>query len=1353
MMPAGSLLPAAAAWMSPAVRGLLAMAPPPLPPTYISQVPCPGVPQTLNSSGGDPNTGNGRLLCGECLYDAQKLCAFTNDTLPDTDPSGYPQWTADPGSWFLHPYDLSYRGFDDPQADPDLTMPLQRSITITFKRADLFDLGGGLGVYTADDVATGNPPWGSKLDPVTGLVVDGDADGLPDALPDRHNRGAYAAIFDNDPIIRRTQTTDPANAQQSPNDALALSSCGPVRSDCNVYTTDCGGMGKYNDKAPIDPNTGLKYDPYPVSPPVGGTTIADWPVIPITRREAGFNTTDEPSVPIIKRLLRFSSSIVNYNSAAMPLSGTVGSPSGGEYSLAETANDVVVTAPGTPIAGLLKDAYTYFKNTVFQDTDPSADCRNHIIVYLTDGIDECGSDACSGGISPTGGPAGDLGDIVLPASAPCPPTCPSSREQVHAINPTVRVKGIPVFVVALMDPDDPRYGALTCIATHSGGKVYSATNRAQLILDLQSILDFKATAHFFAAPSVPAFARGGGFSTAQVGAVIPSHLNVNGTVSQWAIWNGSLKSFQLDKDGNIPVVAAVPAPPPPGPPATPTPTPSASTSGFPDESDPDAALVVNRKPVWNAARVLGYTDPVASLGGNQAPAPAAPSTNAPEIDVWPGRKLLWAEGAGGTKVPLDRKELMPNTPPCNGACFTDLAAAMGATTTKTTDVVNFLRGGITSFGSRDQVLNLPAQLPYNLAGLVGPGALQQQRFSYFYQDDIPAPGTNPPQLHEPTDGATPIKGYSHKLGDLFHSEPLSVDPPRYFQYLSARLTPRSGACGGRADCEYGTFAGLHGKRRRVIYVGSNDGFVHAFDVGVWNRDLVNFPGSFDLGTGREIFGYTLEGLMGNFPNLISYPPVAQYFMDGSFGSADVFIDTNFTGLPVDLNRDWKTVLVGSLRQGGKYVYGLDVTYPDLIDTNPASLTYGEITTVPKDNSPYCLDGAVGCPSAYPQILWELTDDCTVQPTRCALPNTAKMGETWSRPVVGRIKVLNGGSTLDKYVAIFGGGYDKDFKLSPPDTVVDATVGREFYIVDVETGQILYKAVDGKDGGGATFKFAPMPAAPTVVDYNDDGYLDIAYIGDVLGQMWRIDLTPDATVTPKRGDLVAGLLTGYQPFLLFRTDPANSIQPIFLEAAAIYLSGGPRPTLGVAFGTGDRANLELPSPNSSRFYFVVDANQTTTATQENLRNITPGAPAPGGVPGPSNSGCNTSPCTGYYLDFLTRDEKTTSTVFSTLGYLTLVTFTPPGGAGSSNACATEGNSIGYRFFFLNGQAQVGYHTNGTPNTYGDYRTELGPNYASVAQSISPSGDIIDRVLYSTGLMDQIHKKSSLGKVNQNWKEQQ
>lgn len=1320
-------------------------------------IPCPGVP-AINSGLAGP------LLCGPCEYDPNKLCAFTDPVgLGDTSFFQYPWF---PASWSITPYDPSYRGFDDPQADPSPGLVFSgKSVQITYTRADQFDLGGGLGKYFADDTATGNPPWGSQP-----LVPDNDTDGTidPSALLDRNNRGAYAAIYDNDAVRTvpfRDALGNPITppfppfvyqyAQQSPDDALASNSCAGAPNPCDVYTQDCGGLAKYNTKVPTDPNTGLPYVPYPLSAPL---SQPDWPVIPMPR---DWIATDQPSVAPIKRLLRFASSIVSYDPAQPHMS---------EYSLAEDANSVVVTAPGTPIAGVLLDAFNYFKNSVFQETDdPSLDCRNYIIVYITDGLDECFSNACAGGPT-TNGPSGDLGQILLPEKSP------GSRAAANALDSTIRVKGIPVFVVALgQDPNDPSF---KCIATNTGGKVFGATDRASLQAALRNILNFKTNPNFFSSPSQPAFA--GGFSdAAEIGAVIPSHVNpFDGSFSNWAIWNGSLKAFRLDSNGHIPVVTAgalaptnTPTPggptPTPAPTCvTPTPTPLSGLT-YPDETVPDNASSLTRRPVWNAARVLGYTNPVPTLGEDQAPAPAVPAAKAPEIDVWPGRKLLWTTGAGGPAVPLARHELMPNTGPCTGACFNTLVTAMGlnplslADRTTAVNVVNFLRGGVSSFGSRDEVLNLYGTYIGSPPALIGP-TTSNVRYSYYYQDIPSAPG-DPPQAT--TDVGAP-DGYPHKLGDIFHSDPVVVQPPRYFQYLSANLAPN-----GKA---YSDFAALHQERRKVAYVGANDGFLHAFDSAVFGRDPINFPGAYDLGTGREIFGYMPRHLVPKTPGLLGFPPTAQYFVDGSSGTADVFIDTNFALAPNNLNRDWKTVLVGGLRQGGRFVYALDVTYPDVIDTVPASPTFGQIT-IAKDNTPGCLDGGgAGCPHPYPQILWELTDDCAIEPLTCALPNYAMMGQTWSRPVVGRIKVLNGASTEDRYVAIFGGGNDPTF--APLDTVLDAdqspcppsckkaTRGREFYIVDVETGKILYKAVDGVDGSGTPFKFAPMPAAPALVDYNDDGYLDLAYIGDVNGQMWRIDLTPDAAAVPKRGDLVAGLLTGYQPFLLFRTDPASSpqpVQPIYLEAGIIYLAGGLRPTLGVAFGTGNRSelagkNIYKGKPYVNRFYFVVDSNQTTTATEVNLRNITSagGVTAAGAGPGPANTGCATAPCTGYFLDFAntldancnpTYDEKTTSTVFSTQGYLTLITFTANAGP-----CSTEGTSFRYRFFFLNGQG--GYNLSAPTGTYADYRQSLGKGLASASQGTSPQGDIIDTVVFSGGSVNQQNTASSISTVNVNWKEQ-
>ena len=65
--------------------------------------------------------------------------------------------------------------------------------------------------------------------------------------------------------------------------------------------------------------------------------------------------------------------------------------------------------------------------------------------------------------------------------------------------------------------------------------------------------------------------------------------------------------------------------------------------------------------------------------------------------------------------------------------------------------------------------------------------------------------------------------YNHRLGDIFHSDPSSLPPLEF-------LLPPEGGSGLPELCP-GQLEG-----RRIVFSGANDGFVHAFDAGVWGRD-------------------------------------------------------------------------------------------------------------------------------------------------------------------------------------------------------------------------------------------------------------------------------------------------------------------------------------------------------------------------------------------------------------------------------------------------------------------------------------------------------------------------------------
>ncbi|HEY4229838.1 MAG TPA: hypothetical protein VGO79_06680, partial [Thermoanaerobaculia bacterium] len=304
-----------------------------------------------------------------------------------------------------------------------------------------------------------------------------------------------------------------------------------------------------------------------------------------------------------------------------------------------------------------------------------------------------------------------------------------------------------------------------------------------------------------------------------------------------------------------------------------------------------------------------------------------------------------------------------------------------------------------------------------------------------------------------------------------------------------------------------------------------------------------------------------------------------------------------------------------------------------------------------------------------------------------------------------------------------------------------------------------------DGNGVVVNMGPMPAPPAAADYNDDGYIDVVYIGDTRGHMWRIDVTPDSSAPRGLLDPGDGQLHGYVPFELFDTcrDVSNAfqkappktgkncVQPVFYEPGIVYLGGASAPpALGIAFGTGDRSQLTRSAPSDGAtpptfekngFYYIIDGGATSqTMGRNDLIDLTLAA----------NGGTN--PCqpydptvcglTGFVLDYETDREKTTTTVFSTLGELSVLTYTPD----SVSPCATNGNSFRYRFFYLTGQQ--GYLT----SDYGGYRQFVTDHFASAGQSVAPNGDIIDTTLYSEGIHQDV-TPASLQTIQNNWKEQQ
>jgi len=184
------------------------------------------------------------------------------------------------------------------------------------------------------------------------------------------------------------------------------------------------------------------------------------------------------------------------------------------------------------------------------------------------------------------------------------------------------------------------------------------------------------------------------------------------------------------------------------------------------------------------------------------------------------------------------------------------------------------------------------------------------------------------------------------LGDIVDSQPVYVQKP-FASY---------------SDVGYDTFRDtLQAGRPAMVYVGANDGMLHAFDASLTPTG------------GQEKWAIIPSTVLPNLYKLADsdYGPSHQFFVDGSPVVGDVFA-----------GGAWHTILVGGLNNGGKGYYAVDVTDP----------------TAPLP----------------PKVLWEFKQQCPAVGT-----SDCDLGMTYGKPVITKLEV--GGAP--KWVVIVTSGYN------------------------------------------------------------------------------------------------------------------------------------------------------------------------------------------------------------------------------------------------------------------------------------------------------------------------------------------
>lgn len=413
-----------------------------------------------------------------------------------------------------------------------------------------------------------------------------------------------------------------------------------------------------------------------------------------------------------------------------------------------------------------------------------------------------------------------------------------------------------------------------------------------------------------------------------------------------------------------------------------------------------------------------------------------------------------------------------------------------------------------------------------------------------------------------------------------------------------------------------------------------------------------------------------------------------------------FRDVNGDGTITPSEGDFVHVIV-AMRQGGKYVYALDVTGVVDDDTD---------TVVPK-------------------FLWRIqggTGDFT------------RLGQTWSQPRLAKIYVTVSGTLTQREVLIFGGGYDPNldntfgYVADDGDDNNDPNhLGNAIYIVDANTGARIL-SISG-DGSGADIEVEamhyPIPSRITVLDSDGDGVDDRLYVGDLGGQVWRVDLAADvkATGSGRAGSSVVGRLAA-----ISSTGSGGINERRFFEPPSVvqvkdseYSDAAGGEYDYILIGTGWRQH-PLDKKVHDRFYAFRDeviGPMNDASPGDNLADSYP-ADTSGNAP-ISNADLidittrilnvddtdidDIKASQGWYYDFTTAGndgEKVLSAPITIAGTVFFTTYQPDAVTNAEACSAQIGGGNAYNFSVLRAAATIDWDLDGSIDPLEDRALRLG-----------------------------------------------
>ncbi|MCT7315586.1 PilC/PilY family type IV pilus protein [Ralstonia sp. CHL-2022] len=411
----------------------------------------------------------------------------------------------------------------------------------------------------------------------------------------------------------------------------------------------------------------------------------------------------------------------------------------------------------------------------------------------------------------------------------------------------------------------------------------------------------------------------------------------------------------------------------------------------------------------------------------------------------------------------------------------------------------------------------------------------------------------------------------------------------------------------------------------VVFYGANDGVFHAIN----GNQTTGING---VRPGGELWGFIPPEFIGKLSRLYANSPQVKLsttpsgitptptMRDDFFdGSTTVMQDQRVSGSP-------RTIIYLTARRGGSLIYALDVTDP-----------------------------------VNPRYLWSRSNT-----------DISELGQTWSKPRLMRV------AGYANPVLIMGAGYDASSEDSDPAPGTD-TMGRGIIVLDAYSGAPVWSALPNCTGvAGVCVKNTGLTRSiasdVTTVDRTGSGYIQMAYVGDVGGNIWRVDFQSASGNTPANWALTQFASLG-------GAANTNNARKFFYAPDVV-------PTAGfnaVMAGTGDREHpLYSASTTSGTAYNVV--NRFYMLKDPNLGPVPAGwVPLTEANLVDSSSTAYSGTGSGFFVTLPNPGEKVVNAPLTVAGYTTFGTNTPA--VPSAGACYPNlGIARTYSVSFLTGAGQ-------------------------------------------------------------------